>query len=80
MLTITIKSYDEHFDTFEIEVLPHDMQNRPCSDDHKVKSLIPAILLPYIAPTVCNASEDLPFDAVGQTFTLELPQALFMTT
>lgn len=79
MINILIKSYDSHFDTFEIQVRPYDMQNRPCSDEHLVKSLIPAILLPYIAPAVCNASEDLPFDAVGQEFTLELPQALFMT-
>lgn len=80
MLNITIKSYDSHFDTFEIEVLPYDMQNRPCSDEHKVASLIPAILLPYIAPSVCAACEDLPYEAVGHVFTLELPIQLYATT
>jgi hypothetical protein len=73
MLNVTIRSYDEFHDTFEIQVRPYDMQNRPCSDEHLVKSLIPAILLPYIAPDLCAWTEDLPFDAVGQEFNLSLP-------
>lgn len=77
MLTVHIKSYDEHFDTFEIEVHPHDMLGRPCSDEHNVRSLVPAVLLPYIAPELCAQCEDLPFDVVGKHFTLQLPEALF---
>jgi hypothetical protein len=65
MLNITIKSYDSHFDTFHI-ALQED-------DGPAFESLIPATLLPYIAPELCATCEDLPFDVVGQSFKLTHP-------
>ncbi len=76
MIKVSIKSYDEYFDTFEIEVHPFDMLGRPCSDEHKVKSLIPAIMLPYVAPDLCAQTEDLPYGVVGQDFFMQLPETL----
>lgn len=76
MLTIFIKSYDVYFDTFEIVIHPHDMLGRLCSDDHKVKSLIAATMMPYVAPEQCAECEDLPYDLVGKTFTMSLPTTL----
>ena len=67
MLSIYIKSYDEGFDTFA------------CSFTDTLsytsfESLIPAAMLPYIAPHLCD--EGAPYSAVGQEFTLHLPEYL----
>ena len=67
MLSIYIKSYDEGFDTFACSFT--DSLSDTCFD-----SLIPATLLPYIAPHLCD--EDAPYSAVGQEFTLHLPEYL----
>lgn len=67
MITIHIKSYDEHFDTFEIRI-----------DDGTghgvVRSLIPALMLPYIAPQLVKECDDLPYAAIGRSFTLTMPK------
>ena len=73
MLKVTIKSYDSLFDTFEVEIHPFDMMGRLCADDHKVKSLIPAIMMPYVAPDLVANTEDLPFDLVDKEFTMKWP-------
>mgnify|MGYP000432155386 CR=1 FL=1 len=65
-LTITIKSYDEHFDTFACSFQEID-------EAAPFDSLIPATLLPYIAPDLVAQCEDLPFDVVGRSFTLKFP-------
>lgn len=65
MLHINIIAYDAHFDTFHIG-LQED-------DDPKFESLIPATLLPYIAPELVAQTEDLPYGVVGQSFTLRYP-------
>lgn len=65
MLNIKIRSYDEHFDTYHISVQEQDMNL-----EEPIESLIPAILLPYIAPNLVAMLDDLPFDAVGQEFNL----------
>ncbi len=70
MIQVTLNSYDEHFDTYAITVEDISLQA-------KVKSLIPAMLLPYIAPHVCASCEDLPYDAVGHAFNMHLPGELF---
>lgn len=70
MIQVMLNSYDEHFDTYAITVQDPSLQVT-------VESLIPAMLLPYIAPTVCAACEDLPFEAVGHVFNMHLPGELF---
>lgn len=67
MLKVKIKSYDEHFDTYACEFT--DSLN-----ETTIQSLIPAVMLPYVAPTVCALCEDLPFEAVGFSFCLQLPK------
>lgn len=62
MLNVKIRSYDTHFDTYHIGVQE--------TDGEVIESLIPAILLPYIAPNLVAMLDDLPFDAVGQEFNL----------
>lgn len=73
MLNVKILSYNSHFDTFHIEMLPYDKKNRPCGDELKMESLIPAILLPYVAPSVYASCHGEPYGAVGQEFNLTLP-------
>lgn len=65
MLNVKIRSYDEHFDTSHISV-----QEQSTDVPEPIESLIPAILLPYIAPKLVAELDDLPFDAVGQEFNL----------
>lgn len=67
MLTIKIKSYDGHFDTFACSFT---------QDDIEFDSLIPAAMLPYIAFDLCEKfAELLPYGLVGETFVLNLPKA-----
>jgi len=68
MLKVYIKSYDEWFDTFAC-VFTED-------DNPSFESLIPATMLPYIAPDLVNECDDLPYDTIGKTFTLTLPERL----
>lgn len=72
MLHIKINSYDEHFDTFACSFQDH-------VSDACFESLIPATLLPYIAPELVAQCDDLPYDSVGREFTLQLPAALFQS-
>lgn len=69
MLTVYINSYDQHFDTFACTFTE--------SDCAPFESLIPAALLPYIAPKQVALCEDLPYDMVGQTIVLKDAQELF---
>jgi hypothetical protein len=62
MLNVKIRSYDEHFDTFACTFSEDEAPS--------FESLIPATLLPYIAPKLVARLDDLPFDAVGQEFNL----------
>lgn len=66
MLNIDIKSYDSHFDTFACVFT--DSLNEAVFD-----SLLPATLLPYVAPKLCDETEDLPYGLVGQSFTMTRP-------
>ena len=70
MLHIDIKSYDDHFDTFAVSIQDH-------SSESVFESLIPAVMLPYIAPQLVSELEDLPYDCVGKSFDLHLPKQLF---
>lgn len=65
MLKVLIKSYDSHFDTFACTFQDED--------NPSFESLLPATILPYIAPDLCNACDDLPFDLVGKEFSLRFP-------
>lgn len=65
MLKVKIDSYDEHFDTFACTFT---------TANNSFQSLFPATMLPYIAPSVCALCDDLPFEAVGYSFYLTLPQ------
>jgi len=65
MLKIKINSYDSHFDTFACTFQDED--------NPSFESLLPATMLPYIAPGLCNACDDLPFDLVGKEFSLRFP-------
>lgn len=67
MLKVTITSYDEQFDTFAC-VFTED--NGPTFE-----SLLPASVLPYVAPALCDAAEDLPYDLIGQSFTMNRPES-----
>jgi hypothetical protein len=67
MLTVFIQSYDAHFDTFACNFT---------TDDTTFDSLIPATMMPYVAPEQCAECEDLPYDLVGKTFTMSLPTTL----
>ena len=71
MLHIKINSYDEHFDTFACSFTE--------DENPSFESLIPATLLPYIAPELVAQCDDLPYDTVGREFTLQLPAALFQS-
>lgn len=66
MLTTTIKSYNEQDDTFAVHMI--DSATGAGFD-----STLPATLLPYIAPELCDECEDLPFDTVGKTFIMKSP-------
>lgn len=65
MLKITIKSYDETNDTFACTMSETDA---PAFD-----ASLPASLLPYVAPKLVALCEDLPFDLIGKSFTLNYP-------
>lgn len=66
MINILIKSYDEHFDTFACVFT---------QDGVSFESLLPATLLPYIAPHLCAMYEDLPYDLVGCSFNMTHPES-----
>lgn len=70
MLNVKIRSYDPHFKTFHISV-----QKQTPDVPEPIESLIPAILLPYLAPELVKQSDgyDLPYELVGQEFNLNLP-------
>ena len=70
MLNIYIRSYDDRFDTFAVSIQDH-------LNDSVLESLIPAAMLPYIAPQLVSELEDLPYDCVGKSFDLHLPKQLF---
>ena len=63
MLRVTIKSYGEHFDTYEIEILES-------VSNGITRSLIAAVMLPYVAVGLVETCENLPYDAVGHRFTM----------
>ena len=60
----TIKSYDSHFDTFHVSV------SQDGADPFE--TLIPAYLMPHVADELCDATEDLPYGLVGQSFVLKI--------
>lgn len=61
MLIVKLVSYDEQFDTFECAF----------SNAHgEFESLLPASVIPYIAPHLCKSVDDLPYDLVGKFFIL----------
>lgn len=66
MLNITITEYTEFYDRFTVLVC--DELN--CAT---FVETIPATLLPYIAPDLCDQTEDLPFGLVGKEFSLKRP-------
>lgn len=70
MLSVIIKSYDDHFDTFAVSILDR-------SNDSSFESLIPAVMLPYIAPKLVSELADMPYDCVGKDFDMHLPNELF---
>jgi len=67
MLNIYIESYDEHFDTF---ACTFTQDGGPTFE-----SSLPASVLPYVASDLCDECEDLPFDLVGQSFTMTRPES-----
>lgn len=73
MLNVKIRSYDPRFKTFHISV-----QEQTPDVPEPLESLIPAILLPYLAPELVKQSDgyDLPYEFVGQEFNLPLPATL----
>jgi hypothetical protein len=70
MLNVKIISYDSFFKTFHIA-----LQEQTSDVPEPVESLIPEILLPYIAPGLVAqlGGYDLPYELVGQEFNLTLP-------
>jgi hypothetical protein len=67
MLNVKIISYNARFKTFHISV-----QEQTPDVPEPIESLIPAILLPYLAPGLVAQSDgyDLPYEFVGQEFNL----------
>lgn len=65
MLNVKIRSYDPRFDTYHIRLQETDGQT--------IESLIPALLLPYIAHNLIATLDSLPYDAVGREFNLKPP-------
>lgn len=70
MLNVKIRSYDSRFKTFHISI-----QDQATHAQEPLESLIPAILLPYLAPNLVAQSDgyDLPYEFVGQEFNLTPP-------
>jgi hypothetical protein len=66
MLNVKIRSYDPHFKTFHISV-----QEQTLDVPEPVESLIPEILLPYIAPGLVAQLGG--YELIGQEFNLALP-------
>ena len=66
MLTINVKSYNEQDDTFAVHMI--DSATGVGFD-----STVPATLMPYIAPDVCEECDDLPYDFVDKSFTMSSP-------
>jgi hypothetical protein len=70
MLNVKIISYNARFKTFHISV-----QEQTPDVPEPIESLIPEILLPYIAPELVAqlGGYDLPYELIGQEFNLTLP-------
>ncbi len=66
MLHVQIHTYDESDDTFIAFV-------REPQQTNSFAISIPAITMPYLAPGLCDITEDLPHGLIGQCFDLKRP-------
>ena len=63
MLKIKINSYDQHWDTYACTFTE--------SDCEPFESLIPAAMMPYVAPELVALSDGDPYGLVFRTFVLK---------
>jgi hypothetical protein len=64
VVNIKITSYEEADDTFQVEIHHDSLETNTIGS-------LPAMIVPYIAKALCDECEDLPYDLIGQSFTLE---------
>jgi hypothetical protein len=73
MIKVTLLSYDAHWNTYEVEVHPYRIGGGLCAEDHKVRSLVPEILIPYLSSELYQKLKDNQFRSnviVGESFNM----------